>query len=203
MVAAPQYIHSIGSLREKGPHETSFRYHLAKLRTDDLVITNTAIKFSALSSLSTPGNTNIFASRRMRNASSGTGSRCRSMTSVCMSPSLRFHKVARVPRRSIPLRRVPRKSKKTPGAWTKSRPAEPGSVWTGEFAARKVIELLTIVQVSLILPVRQYHSGAAKKLDRTQARFGEYITSRKPGLDLMIAVGVELHVKGQQENMET
>ena len=61
MAAMQQSIHSISSLLERSPCETSLRYHLANLRMDDLEAVNAAILASELSSVLTPGKAYTFA----------------------------------------------------------------------------------------------------------------------------------------------
>ena len=51
MAAMQQSIHSISSLLERSPCETSLRRHLAKLSMDDLEAVNTAILGHSLSSV--------------------------------------------------------------------------------------------------------------------------------------------------------
>ncbi len=51
MAAMHQSIHSISSLLERSPCETSLRYHLAKLSMDDLKTVNTAILGHTLNSI--------------------------------------------------------------------------------------------------------------------------------------------------------
>ena len=61
MAAMQQSIHSISSLLVQSPCETSLRYHLAKLRMDDLEAVNMAILASELSSVLTTGKAYTFA----------------------------------------------------------------------------------------------------------------------------------------------
>ena len=56
-----QSVHSISMLLEKSPCETSLRYHLAKLRMDDLEAANSAILAHGVSSVLTPGEAYTFA----------------------------------------------------------------------------------------------------------------------------------------------
>ena len=61
MAAMQQSIHSISSLLERSPCETSLRYHLAKLSMADLEAVNTAILGHNLSSVLKPGKAYTFA----------------------------------------------------------------------------------------------------------------------------------------------
>ncbi len=56
-----QSIHSISTMLEKSPCETSLRYHLAKLHIDDLEAVNTAILTYQISSVLTPWEAYTFA----------------------------------------------------------------------------------------------------------------------------------------------
>ena len=55
-----QSVHSISTLLEKSPCETSLRYHLTKLRMDDLEAANSAILTPQISSVLTPGEAYTF-----------------------------------------------------------------------------------------------------------------------------------------------
>jgi len=61
MAMMQQSIHSISTVLERSPCETSLRYHLAKLRMDDLEAVNTAILTHHISSVLTPGEAYTFA----------------------------------------------------------------------------------------------------------------------------------------------
>ena len=61
MAAMQQSVHSIATVLERSPCETSLRHHLAKLSMDDLEPVNTAILGHAISSVLTPGRAYTFA----------------------------------------------------------------------------------------------------------------------------------------------
>ena len=61
MAVMQQSVHSISTLLEKSPCETSLRYHLAKLRMDELEAVNTAILAHGVSSILRPGKAYTFA----------------------------------------------------------------------------------------------------------------------------------------------
>ena len=61
MAAMQRSVHSIATVLTRSPCETSLRYHLRKIRMDDLEAVNTAILGQAISSVLTPGREYTFA----------------------------------------------------------------------------------------------------------------------------------------------
>lgn len=61
MAMMQQSVHSTSTMLEKSPCATLLRYHLAKLRMDDLEVANTTILTHQISSVLTPGKAYTFA----------------------------------------------------------------------------------------------------------------------------------------------
>ena len=106
MAVMQQSVHSISTLLEKSPCETSLRYHLAKLRMDELEAVNTAWLMGSLPSSGPERRTRLLLiipmtritgrfHRRTRNTSAEVGSRNRRTNSIPTLRSMRSPRTAR------------------------------------------------------------------------------------------------------------
>ncbi|HQJ88194.1 MAG TPA: hypothetical protein PLY91_06620 [Methanoregulaceae archaeon] len=201
MAAMQQSIHSISSLLERSPCETSLRYHLAKVSMDDLEAVNTAILGHTLSSVLIPGKAYTFAIDFTNDPYYGSvipeneGYIIRSQLKKSTNDFYSYVTVYAITRnRQVTLAVYP----VTKGTSKVAYIARYLDVISAagltiealcldrEFYARKVIAFLTIVKVPFILPVRK-HSRAMKWLvNGRRARFDEYTMRGKPALHLTI-----------------
>jgi putative transposase len=212
MAVMQQSVHSISTLLEKSPCETSLRHHLAKLRMDDLEAMNTAILTHRISSVLKPGEAYTFAIDYTNDPYYGgvspenEGYIIRSQLKKSTNDFYSYVTISAITQnRQVTLAVYP-VTKGTSKIAYISRCLD-AITTTGlriqalcldrEFFTRKVIDFLTTVKVPFILPVRKHSRAMKQLLIGTKARFGEYIMRGKPPLFLKIAITVK-YAKGKR-----
>jgi putative transposase len=213
MAVMQQSIHSISSLLERSPCETSLRYHLAKLSMADLEAVNTAILGHNLSSVLTPGKKYTFAIDFTNDPYYGSvvpendGYVIRSQLKKSTNDFYSYVTVYAITRhRQVTLAAYPVTKGTSKVAYiTRCLDAIAMAGLTiealcldREFYAYDVIAFLTTAQVPFILPVRKHSQGMKELLIGTQSRFGEYFMQGKTPLNLKIAIAVT-YAKGKRE----
>ena len=206
MAVMRQSVHSISMLLEKSPCETSLRYHLAKLRMDELEAVNTAILAHGVSSVLTPGEAYTFAIDYTNDPYYGTVSPeneeyvIRSRLKKSTNESYSYVTVYAITQdRQVTLAVYPVTQGTSKVAYI-ARCLD--AIMTAglriqalcldrEFYTRKVIDFLTTVRIPFILPVRKHSRAMKQLLNGTKSRFGEYIMRGKPSLRLKIAINVK------------
>ena len=207
-----QSIHSISTMLEKSPCETSLRYHLAKLRMDDLEAANTIILTHQVSSVLTPGKAYTFAIDYTndpyygRVSSENKGYIIRSQLKKSTNDFYSYVTISVITQnRQVTLAVYPVTKGTSKIAYiarcldaitTKDLKIQ-ALCLDREFYTRKVIDFLTTVQVPFIIPVKKHSRAMKQLLIGTKARFGEYILRGKPPLHLKIAINVK-YAKGKR-----
>ena len=213
MAAMQQSIHSISSLLERSPCETSLRYHLAKLSMADLEAVNTAILGHNLSSVLTSGKAYTFAIDYTNDPYYGSavpeneGYVIRSQLKKSTNDFYSYVTIYAITRnRQVTLAVYP-VTKGTSKVAYITRCLDAIAIaglkiqvlcLDREFYAYDVIEFLTTAQVPFILPVRKHSRAMKELLIGTQSRFGDYIMHGKTPLKLKIAIAVK-YAKGKRE----
>ncbi len=213
MAAMQQSIHSISSLLQRSPCETSLRRHLAKLSMDDLEAVNTAILGHSLSSVLTPGRAYTFAIDYTNDPYYGTvvpnneGYVIRSQLKKSTNDFYSYVTVYAITRnRQVTLAVYPVTKGTSRVAYiarcldaiTAAGLAIQALCLDREFYAYDVIEFLTTENVPCIIPVRKHSHAMKQLLNGTQSRFGDYIMHGKTPLNLKIAIAVT-YAKGKRE----
>lgn len=206
MAVERQSIHSISSLLEKSPCETSLRYHLAKLRMDDLEAANSTILTHSISSVLKPGKAYMFAIDYTNDPYYGTvspenegyviRSRLKKSTNEFYS-YVTVYAITLDHQVTLAVYPVTQGTSKVAyiarclDAITTAGLRIQALCLDREFYARKVIDFLTTVRIPFILPVRKHSRAMKQLLNGTKSRFGEYIMRGKPSLRLKIAINVK------------
>ena len=213
MAAMQQSIHSISSLLERSPCETSLRYHLAKLSMADLEAVNTAILGHNLSSVLISGKAYTFAIDYTNDPYYGSAVPeneryvIRSQLKKSTNDFYSYVTVYAITRnRQVTLAVYP-VTKGTAKVAYITRCLDAIAMaglkiqalcLDREFYAYDVIEFLTTAQVPFILPVRKHSQAMKELLIGTQSRFGDYIMHGRTPLNLKIAIAVT-YAKGKRE----
>ena len=213
MAAMQQSIHSISSLLERSPCETSLRYHLAKLSMADLEAVNTAILGHNLSSVLTSGKAYTFAIDYTNDPYYGSAVPeneryvIRSQLKKSTNDFYSYVTIYAITRnRQVTLAVYP-VTKGTAKVAYITRCLDAIAMaglkiqvlcLDREFYAYDVIEFLTTAQVPFILPVRKHSHAMKELLIGTQSRFGDYFMHGKTPLKLKIAIAVK-YAKGKRE----
>ena len=213
MAAMQQSIHSISSLLERSPCETSLRYHLAKLSMADLEAVNTAILSHELSSVLKPGRAYTFAIDYTNDPYYGSavpeneGYIIRSQLKKSTNDFYSYVTVYAITRnRQVTLAVYPVTKGTSKVAYiTRCLEAITAAGLTiqalcldREFYAYDVIEFLITENVPCIIPVKKQSVAMKQLLNGTQSRFGDYIMHGKTPLNLKIAIAVT-YAKGKRE----
>lgn len=212
MATMQQSIHSISTVLEKSPCETSLRYHLAKLRIDDLEAANTAILTYQISSVLTPGEVYTFAIDYTNDpyyggvSSENEGYIIRSQLKKSTNDFYSYVTISVITQNHQVTLAVYPVTKGTSKIAYIARCLD--AITTKdlrilalcldrEFYTRKVIDFLTTAQIPFIIPVKKHGRAMKKLLIGTKSRFGEYIMRGKPPLHLKIAIAVT-YAKGKR-----
>jgi len=213
MTAMQQSIHSISSILERSPCETSLRYHLAKLSMDDLEAVNSAILAHELSSVLKPGRAYTFAIDYTNDPYYGSAVPeneqyvIRSQLKKSTNDFYSYVTVYAITRnRQVTLAVYPVTKGTSKVAYiTRCLEAITAAGLTiqalcldREFYAYDVIEFLITENVPCIIPVKKQSVAMKQLLNGTQSRFGDYIMHGKTPLNLKIAISVT-YAKGKRE----
>jgi len=213
MAVMGQSVHSISTLLEKSPCETSLRYHLAKISMDDLEAVNSTILTHAISSVLKPGKAYTFAIDYTNDPYYGTvspeneGYIIRSQLKKSTNEFYSYVTVYAITRDHQVTLAVYPVTKGTSNVAYIARCLDAISsiglriqalCLDREFYAKKVIDFLTTIKVPFIIPVRKQSRAMKKLLIGTKSRFGEYIMRGKPSLHLKIAINVK-YANGKRE----
>lgn len=212
MAAMQQSIHSISSLLERSPCESSLRYHLAKLSMDDLEAVNTAILGHDLSSVLTPGKAYTFAIDYTNDPYYGSAvpeneryvirSQLKKSTNDFYS-YVTVYAIIRNRQVTLAVYPVTKGTSKVAymtrclDAITMAGLAIQALCLDREFYAYDVVEFLKTATVPFILPVRKHSRAMKNLLNGTQSRFEDYIMHGKTPLNLKIAIAVT-YAKGKR-----
>ena len=212
MAAMQQSVHSIARLLARSPCETSLRYHLRKIRMDDLEAVNTAILGHALSSVLTPGRAYTFAIDFTHDpyygsvVSDNEGYVIRSRLKQSTNDFYSYVTVYAITRdRQVTLAVYPVTKGTSKVAYiarcldaiTAAGLRVQALCLDREFYAQKVVAFLTTIKVPFIIPVRKHNRAMKQLLNGTQSRFGEYTMRGKTPLNLTIAIAVT-YAKGKR-----
>ncbi|MEN6517703.1 MAG: hypothetical protein ABFC38_05865 [Methanospirillum sp.] len=207
-----QSIHSISTILERSPCDTSLRYHLAKISMDDLETVNTAILSHALSSVLTPGKAYTVAIDFTNDSYYGTvvpdnegfiiRSRLKKSTND-FSSYVTVYSITRNRQVTLTVYPVTQGTSRVASIARCLNAIDSAGLkilalcLDRGFYARKMIAFLTTINVPFIIPVRKHSRAMKQLLNRTHSRLGDYIMRGKTPLNLKIAIAVT-YAKGKR-----